>query len=88
MAKSERFAEGGPYGLGRVLGVYQGLPIAVLAVVSAGLLDRSEARTELGRPLGPTSTPNRPSPRPLFGMASQVRFQARASFPHPTLSGR
>jgi hypothetical protein len=38
LARSGRFDEGGPYGLALVLGVYQGLPIAVLAVMSAGLL--------------------------------------------------
>ncbi|MDG2521205.1 hypothetical protein P7B02_06590 [Caulobacter segnis] len=40
LTKSGRFDEGGPLGLALVLGVYVGLPIIVLAVMSAELLGR------------------------------------------------
>jgi hypothetical protein len=40
LAKFGSFEEGGPYGLALVVGIYQGLPIAVLAVISAGLVGR------------------------------------------------
>lgn len=40
LAKSGRFDEGGPFALALVLGVYLGLPVAVLAVMLAVLLGR------------------------------------------------
>jgi hypothetical protein len=40
LIKSGRFDEGGPYGLALVVGVYQGLPIALLAVTLTEILGR------------------------------------------------